>query len=89
MILEVIRLNSFLYYCDVKDATIQYSQVGNYNHPDHPGLEDFGDAILLGDDNGTTEHFELTGLHRRLINMGRWSELLFWEQRGILNFVNM
>ena len=52
------QIEQFLYYCDVKDATIQYSQVGNYNHPDHPGLEDFGDAILLGD-NGTTEHFRV------------------------------
>lgn len=52
------QIEQFLYYCDVKDATIQYSQVGNYNHPDHPELEDFGDAILLGD-NGTTEHFRV------------------------------
>ena len=33
-------------------------QVGNYGHPDYPELEDFGDAVLVGD-NGTTQHFRV------------------------------
>ena len=32
--------------------------MGNYGHPDHPELEDFGDAVLVGD-NGTTQHFRV------------------------------
>ena len=52
------QIEQFLFYCGVKDATIQYSQVGNYNHPDYPELEDFGDAVLLGD-NGATQHFRV------------------------------
>ncbi|MCH4031421.1 MAG: Gfo/Idh/MocA family oxidoreductase [Lachnospiraceae bacterium] len=52
------QIEQFLYYCGVKDANVQYSEVGNYNHPDHPGLEDFGDAVLVGD-NGTTQHFRV------------------------------
>ncbi len=52
------QIEQFLFYCDVKDAKISYSQVGNYNHPDYPELEDFGDAILVGD-NGTTQHFRV------------------------------
>ena len=52
------QIEQFLFYCGAKDAAIQYSQVGNYNHPDYPELEDFGDAVLLGD-NGTTQHFRV------------------------------
>lgn len=52
------QIEQFLYYCNVKDATVQYSQVGNYAHPDYPELEDFGDAVLLGD-NGATQHFRV------------------------------
>ena len=37
---------------------MQYSQVGNYNHTEYPELEDFGDAVLLGD-NGATQHFRV------------------------------
>ena len=52
------QIEQFLYYCGVKDAQIKYSQVGNYGHPDYPGLEDFGDAVLVGD-NGATQHFRV------------------------------
>ena len=52
------QIEQFLYYCGVKDAKVQYSQVGNYGHPDYPELEDFGDAVLVGD-NGTTQHFRV------------------------------
>lgn len=37
---------------------MQYSQVGNYAHSEYPGLEDFGEAVLLGD-NGATQHFRV------------------------------
>lgn len=52
------QIEQFLHYCNVKDAKVQYSQVGNYNHPDYPELEDFGDAVLVGD-NGATQHFRV------------------------------
>lgn len=52
------QIEQFLYYCNVKDAKVQYSQVGNYAHPEYPELEDFGDAVLVGD-NGTTQHFRV------------------------------
>ncbi len=54
------QIEQFLYYCKVKDAKVQYSQVGNFGHPDYPELEDFGDAVLLGD-NGATQHFRVVG----------------------------
>lgn len=52
------QIEQFLYFCGVKDAKVQYSQVGNFGHKDHPELEDFGDAVLLGD-NGATQHFRV------------------------------
>ncbi len=52
------QIEQFLYYCDVKDAEVKYSQVANYNNPQYPELEDFGDAVLVGD-NGATQHFRV------------------------------
>ncbi len=52
------QIEQFLYYADVKDATVTASQVANYNHPDYPELEDFGDAMLRGD-NGATHYFRV------------------------------
>lgn len=52
------QIEQFLFYCGVKNAKVQYSQVGNYHHPDYPELEDLGDAVLLGD-NGATQHFRV------------------------------
>lgn len=52
------QIEQFLYYADVKDATVVRSQVANYNHPQYPELEDFGDAMLVGD-NGATQYFRV------------------------------
>lgn len=52
------QIEQFLFYCGVREAEVKYSQVGNYNHPDYPELEDFGDAVLTGD-NGATQHFRV------------------------------
>ncbi len=52
------QIEQFLFYCNVKDAVVKYSEVGNYGHPDYPELEDFGDAVLVGD-NGATQHFRV------------------------------
>ena len=52
------QIEQFLYYCKVQEAKVQYSQVGNFGHPEYPELEDFGDAVLLGN-NGATQHFRV------------------------------
>ena len=52
------QIEQFLFYAGVKDATVVRSQVANYNNPAHPGLEDFGDAMLVGD-NGATQYFRV------------------------------
>lgn len=52
------QIEQFLYFADVKDATVVRSQVANYAHPQHPELEDFGDAMLVGN-NGATNYFRV------------------------------
>ena len=52
------QIEQFLFYTGAKDAAVVRSQVGNYNHPQYPGLEDFGDAVLVGD-NGATQYFRV------------------------------
>lgn len=55
------QIEQYLFYCNAKDAVVKYSQVGNYSNPEYPELEDFGEAVLLGD-NGTTQHFRVDWL---------------------------
>jgi predicted dehydrogenase len=43
------QFDQFLYFTGSTKAEVVASQVGNMNHPQHPGLEDFGDAMLHGD----------------------------------------
>ncbi|MBL8188056.1 MAG: Gfo/Idh/MocA family oxidoreductase, partial [Acidobacteria bacterium] len=43
------QFDQFLYFTGSTKAEVVASQVGNVNHPQWPGLEDFGDAMLRGD----------------------------------------
>lgn len=52
------QIEQFLFYSGAKDARVVRSQVANYNHPAYPELEDFGDAMLVGD-NGATNYFRV------------------------------
>ncbi len=52
------QIEQFLYYAGCKDARILHSKVANYNNPEHPELEDYGDATLVGD-NGATQFFKV------------------------------
>ena len=52
------QIEQFLFYAGCKDAKVVHSQIANYNHPDHPGLDDFGDAVIVGD-NGATHYFRV------------------------------
>ncbi|MCI8350002.1 MAG: Gfo/Idh/MocA family oxidoreductase [Oscillospiraceae bacterium] len=61
------QIEQFLFYAGVKDAKVVRAQIGNYNHPQYPELDDFGDATLVGD-NGATQYFRVDwftpdGLH--------------------------
>ena len=52
------QIEQFLFFTGAKDATVVRSQIANYNNPDHPELEDFGDASLVAD-NGATNYFRV------------------------------
>lgn len=43
------QFDQFLFFTGSTRAEIVASQVGNMHHPQQPGLEDFGDAMLRGD----------------------------------------
>lgn len=52
------QIEQFLFYTGAKDATIVAAQVENYNNPEYPGLDDFGDCTLRAD-NGATGYFRV------------------------------
>ncbi len=43
------QFDQFLFFTGSKRADVVASQAGNLHHPQYPGLEDFGDAMLRGD----------------------------------------
>ncbi len=47
------QVEQFLTYAGCEDATINYARVANFSHPDKPGLEDFGEVSMTGD-NGAS-----------------------------------
>jgi predicted dehydrogenase len=52
------QIEQILFYTGAKDATVTYSQIANYNTPQYPELDDFGDAMLLTD-TGATGYFRV------------------------------
>ena len=42
----------FLHFAGTLEAEVVASQVANYNHPEHPELEDFGDAVVRAKGKG-------------------------------------
>ncbi len=52
------QIEQFLFFSGCKDAEVLQSKVANYDHPNYPELEDYGDATLLGD-NGATHYFRV------------------------------
>jgi predicted dehydrogenase len=47
------QVEQFLTYAGCNDAEINFARVENFSHPDKPGLEDFGEFSLTGD-NGAS-----------------------------------
>ncbi len=52
------QVEQFLAYAGAKDAKVSSARVANYNHPQYPEFEDFGDAALVAD-NGATNYFRV------------------------------
>ncbi len=54
------QYDQFLYFTGSTKAEVVASQVGNFHHPQHPGLEDFGDVMMRG--NGGTGYARIDWL---------------------------
>jgi predicted dehydrogenase len=52
------QIEQILYYTGAADARIAYSRTANFNFPQHPGFEDFGEAVLTAD-NGAAGYFRV------------------------------
>ncbi|MCL2820937.1 MAG: Gfo/Idh/MocA family oxidoreductase [Oscillospiraceae bacterium] len=52
------QIEQILYYTGASDAEIVSSQIGNFNNPEYPELDDFGDATLLTN-TGATGYFRI------------------------------
>jgi predicted dehydrogenase len=51
------QADQFLFFTGSTSAEVAASQAGNLHHPQFPGLEDFGDAMVRG--NGGTGYFRI------------------------------
>jgi predicted dehydrogenase len=52
------QIEQFLAFAGADNATIVSSRVANYNHPEYPGLDDFGEANLVAS-NGASNYFRV------------------------------
>lgn len=52
------QIEQILHFTGATDATVISSTVANYANPDKPGLEDFGEASLIGN-NGTSGYLRV------------------------------
>lgn len=52
------QIEQFMYFTGASDAEIVSAQIANYAYPHHPGVDDFGDCTLRGD-NGATGYFRV------------------------------
>ena len=52
------QCEQFLAYSSATDATVTHAAVGNFNNPDKPEFEDFGEAGLLGN-NGASNYLRV------------------------------
>ena len=50
------QCEQFLHFTGAADARVNFSAVANYGNPDHPELEDFGEASFTAD-NGASGYF--------------------------------
>ena len=52
------QIYQFLIFANVQEAKVVYSQIGNFNNPNYPELDDFGDATIVSA-NGETMYFRV------------------------------
>ncbi|MBN8881546.1 MAG: Gfo/Idh/MocA family oxidoreductase [Salana multivorans] len=65
------NFEQILHYTGSRDAELVGSTIANYHHPDHPQLDDFGDAHVVTD-NGATGYVRVDWLTPR--GLGTWGD---------------
>ncbi|TVR13507.1 MAG: gfo/Idh/MocA family oxidoreductase [Planctomycetota bacterium] len=50
------QIEQFLFYTGNTQASVQSAKVGNFNNPEYPELEDFGDVCVIGGNGATGYH---------------------------------
>ncbi|WP_245523841.1 Gfo/Idh/MocA family protein [Sphaerochaeta globosa] len=65
------QLEQFLTYTNSRSAKILHSSIANYNNPDHPDFQDFGQCVLVGD-RGATCYFRVDWFTPD--GMGAWGD---------------
>jgi predicted dehydrogenase len=65
------QFDQFVFFTGSTTAEVVTSQIGNLHHPEHPGLEDFGDVMLRGD--GGTGYARIDWLSPDAL--GTWGDL--------------
>ncbi|MDR0640027.1 MAG: Gfo/Idh/MocA family oxidoreductase [Spirochaetaceae bacterium] len=84
------NIDQILHYTGARDGKVAHSQIANYNHPQYPELDDFGDCQIVLDNNATgyfrVDWFTPDGLQMwgdgRLFILGTEG---FIEQRKYMN----
>ncbi len=71
----------FLFFTGAGDARVNYSAAANFNNPEYPELEDFGEASLTAD-NGASCYFVSIGLLRTGSATGAMATRLSSDRRS-------
>jgi len=52
------QIEQFMFFSGNENATVARSNIANFAHPQYPTFEDYGDAMLIGE-NGATNYFRV------------------------------
>lgn len=77
------QCEQFLAFSGATDASVTHALVANHANPDRPGLEDFGEASLLGD-NGATHYMRVDWLTPDGLSASGDSRVIVLGERGYL-----
>ena len=65
------QIEQILFFSGAKDAKIVSSRLANYNVPEHPAFQDYGDAMLVCD-NGVAGYFRIDWFTPK--GLGAWGD---------------
>lgn len=78
------QIEQFLFYSGAADARVVNARAENFNNPNSPELEDFGEASLVAD-NGASNYFRVDWFTPEGLSTWGDGAPLSWAQRGTSN----